>query len=43
MSYSFIKKRLDQGRVVILDGGIGAELEKMAPVWIKIYGVENVL
>jgi len=28
MSYSFIKKRLDQGRVVILDGGIGAELEK---------------
>ena len=28
MSYSFIKQKLDQGRVVILDGGIGAELEK---------------
>ena len=28
MSYSFIKQKLDQGRIVILDGGIGAELEK---------------
>ena len=28
MSYSFIKQRLDQGKIIILDGGIGAELEK---------------
>ena len=28
MSYSFIKQRLDQGKIIILDEGIGAELEK---------------
>ena len=28
MSYSFIKQRLDQGKIIILDGGMGAELEK---------------
>ena len=28
MSYSFIQERLDQGKIIILDGGIGAELEK---------------
>ena len=28
MSYSFVKQKLDQGKIIILDGGIGAELEK---------------
>ena len=29
MSYSNIKKKLESGKVVILDGAIGGELEKV--------------
>ena len=29
MSYSNIKKKLESGQVVILDGALGAELEKV--------------
>ena len=28
MSYDSIKKKLDSGRIVILDGAMGSELEK---------------
>ncbi len=28
MSYTFIQEKIDQGKIILLDGGIGAELEK---------------
>ena len=28
MSYTFIQEKIDQGKIIVLDGGIGAELEK---------------
>ena len=28
MSYNVVKEKLDKGKIVILDGGMGAELEK---------------
>ena len=28
MSYTFIQDKIDQGKIILLDGGIGAELEK---------------
>ena len=46
MSYSFIKQRLDQGKIIILDGGIGAELEKSGAdmdkdLWFGKCSVDN--
>ncbi len=48
MSYSFIQERLDQGKIIILDGGIGAELEKkgakMDPeLWCGKCSIDNPL
>ena len=28
MSYTLIQEKIDQGKIILLDGGIGAELEK---------------
>ena len=28
MSYNVVKEKLDKGKIIILDGGMGAELEK---------------
>ena len=46
MSYSFVKQKLDQGKIIILDGGIGAELEKNGAkmdkdLWCGKCSVEN--
>ena len=29
MTYSFIEEKLSQGKTIILDGGIGGELQKL--------------
>ena len=39
MTYNLIKQRLENNDTIILDGAIGAELEKMELKCTKIYGV----
>lgn len=42
MSYNLIQEKINEGKIILLDGGIGAELEKKELKWIKTSGVENV-
>ena len=43
MTYSFIEEKLNQGKTIILDGGIGGELQKIGAKMDKVYGVGGVL
>ena len=43
MTYNLIKQRLENNDIIILDGAIGAELEKKGAKCIKIYGAVHVL
>ena len=42
MSYKFIEEKLNNNKLVILDGAMGSELEKKVHLWTKISGVAHV-
>ena len=42
MSYKFIEEKINNNKLVILDGAMGSELEKKGALMTKISGVAHV-